>query len=214
MPSEICVSTHERTSAAAKIGQSASAHRQACACPQRRKQDAVSLPPKSKRPVSARPILCDARVSIRLTSPCSRSIRLRFVSTFRRTATRLSATPSSSDDPPGARMTGSMTESPRVTIDQPYARLLLRRVQGRAHSELIAARLNLKWNNQIAALIVPIEPDIRAIDGEIDFVVVPVDDRSLLGKQLALNDLRRSVRENIGANARRHRQIDIEICRY
>src|SRR5512143_3480603 len=31
-------------------------------------------------------------------------------------------------------------------IDQPYPRLLLWRVQGRAHSKLIAARLNLKRN--------------------------------------------------------------------
>ena len=72
---------------------------------------------KSKLPVTAMPILYKGRVSTRLMSPCTRSMRWCTVSMRPCMAILLMAKPSACGVPGPVRITGSITESPRVTLN-------------------------------------------------------------------------------------------------
>ena len=104
-------------------------------------------------------------------------MRLRTGSMRARTATRLSAKPSSSDLPPAPRMIGSITGSPRAMLSSQTPFWSARRLQRGAHGELIAARLGSGTaSTKAAPPRIPIEPEIGVIDGDADVFVVAIDD--------------------------------------
>ena len=95
--------------------------------------------------------------------------------------------------------------------EQPDAILFGWRLQGGAHGELIAARLNLKWHDQAVPLGIPIKSEIRVIDVQTDLFVLAIDNCPGLGNELALHQLRDPFRRYFGANACRKWQINIEV---
>ena len=77
--------------------------------------------------------------------------------------------------------------------EQPDAVLVGGRLQRGAQRELIAARLDLKRNDQGPLARVPIEPDVGAIDFHIGILADAIDDGARIREHLALQPLQRAV---------------------
>src|SRR5689334_453848 len=94
---------------------------------------------------------------------------------------------------------------------QPGIALIGRHLQDSAHGELIAARLDLKWDDEAVPPGVPVEAKIRVIDVQIDPVELLIDHASFVDEKLALHEPRRPFRCDFRADTRRQGQIDIKI---
>src|SRR5262245_23164527 len=86
------------------------------------------------------------------------------------------------------------------------------RLQCRAHGKLVAARLNLKRHDETLPPDVPIESEVRAVDAHVESVVGPIDDHACIGDQLTLHRLRQAFAGNLGTNACRYGNVNIEIA--
>ena len=137
-------------------------------------------------------------------------MRLRAGSMRARTVARLMAKPSSSDDPGRPQDDRIDHRIAARHVEQPGGALVGGRLQRGAHGELIAARLDLERHDQGAPPRVPIEAEIGVVDRHADVVVFAIDDGAGVRDQLALHHLRRAVGQNVGADARRQRQVGID----
>ena len=97
-------------------------------------------------------------------------------------------------------------------LEAPHAASFARRVELREQGDAVAARQHLERHDQRLARRVPVEIDFGAIDRNAGERIIEIDDDALVHQDLALEHVRDAVGPDIGADARRQRQIGLELA--
>jgi hypothetical protein len=94
-------------------------------------------------------------------------------------------------------------------LHAPHAGAIARRVELGEQRDAIAAGHDLERHHQRLLGGVPVEAELGALDRDLVERVIGVDDEALLHQDAAVDHLRNAVGPDLGADARRHRQVGL-----
>ena len=109
------------------------------------------------------------------------------------------------------RRGGGQHDGAAGDLESPDAAAFARRVELREQRDAVAARQHLERHDQRLARDVPVEIDLGAVDRNAGERIIEIDDDALVHQDLAVEHMRNAVGSDIGADARRERQIGLEL---